>query len=146
MGRPQGSENEGRRHAGEDAREEAPPFWEWVVAGVGLLLLLASLAYLGWHALQGPQSPPAPRIELLGVDAQPQGGFLVRLRVRNAGGQTAAGLAVSGELKQGEQTLEQSETELDYLPGGSSREAGLFFTRDPRGGQLELSAKGYQKP
>lgn len=145
MGRPQDSGKDGRRQAGEDAREEAPPFWEWVVAGIGLLLLLASLAYLGYHALQGPQSPPAPRIELLGVHAQ-EGRFLVRVRVRNAGGQTAAGLKLSGELRQGTETLEQSEAELDYLPGGSSREAGLFFTRDPRGVQLELSAQGYQKP
>lgn len=146
MGRPHNDDaDSARQQAGQDVHEEPPPFWEWVVAGVGLVLLLASLAYLGFHALQGPQTPPAPRIELLGVHGQ-EGQFLARIRVRNQGTQTAAGLTVAGTLKQGDQTLEESETELDYLPGGSSREAGLFFTRDPRTAQLELSAKGYRKP
>jgi len=125
--------------------EEAPPFWEWVMAGVGLLLLLASLGYLGWQAVQGPKTPPAPQVQALGVEPQGQR-YLVRFRVHNGGDVTAEQLHVVGELRQQGQVVEQSETDFDFLPGGSSREGGLFFTRDPRGLQLDLQARSYRKP
>ena len=43
-------------------------------------------------------------------------------------------------------TIETSDTTLDYLPGRSEREGGLFFSRDPRGFDLRLRPKGYMKP
>ena len=39
-----------------------------------------------------------------------------------------------------------SEAVLDYVPAGSDREGGLWFSRDPRAGQLTLRAKGYADP
>jgi uncharacterized protein (TIGR02588 family) len=126
-------------------REEAPPFWEWVVAGVGLVLLLASLGYLGWHAVVTPHTPPSPEIELVGVEQQGSR-FLAQVRVRNRGTLTAEKLVVSGRLKRGDETVEESEAEFDHLPGESTREGGLFFSRDPRSLQLELRARSYLKP
>jgi uncharacterized protein (TIGR02588 family) len=35
---------------------------------------------------------------------------------------------------------------LDYVPPRSSREGGLWFSRDPRAGRLTLRATGYAEP
>lgn len=132
---------------GRDAVEAPPTFWEWIVAALGLVLVVASMAVLLHEAWTSPTLPPHPQIRVL--DIQPlrgQAGFLVRLQVDNRSGATAANLRIEGELKRGEEVVERSETEFQYLPGHSSREAGLFFTRDPRALRLELSARSFQKP
>lgn len=136
-------QREGSARPGE--AEAPPPFWEWVAAGLGLLLLLASLGYLLLDAWRGEDRPPAPVIQVLAVEAQP-GRFLVRLRVSNEGKATAAGLRVEGELRRGEEVVERSEIEFQHVPGRSSREGGLFFTQDPRTLRLVLSARSYQAP
>lgn len=127
--------------------EALPAFWEWVVAALGLLLVLGSVAFLLYDASTDPSRPPEPVVQVLEIQPRTgQAGFLVRLRVDNASRSTAASLRIEGELKQGDEVLERSETEFQYLPGRSSREAGLFFTRDPRSLQLELSARSFQEP
>lgn len=130
---------------GQFAREALPPFWEWVVAGIGLLLLLATLGYLTWHALSSSATQPQPVIEVLGVEQQQQH-FLVRIRVHNQGRTTAQALRIVGELKRQDQVVETSDLEFAYLPAESSREAGLLFRHDPRTLQLELQPRSYQKP
>jgi uncharacterized protein (TIGR02588 family) len=125
--------------------DQAPSFWEWVLAGAGLLLLLASVGYLLYYQWRSDDAPPDPAIEVVAIHQQ-QGRFLVRVRVRNRSHATAAALRVSGELRQGEAVVERSETEFPYLAAESSHEGGLFFTHDPRTLRLELAAESYQVP
>jgi uncharacterized protein (TIGR02588 family) len=131
---------------GEGGRDDqAPSSWEWVLAGVGLLLLVASVGYLLYYQWSSNDEPPDPAIEVIAIHQQ-QGRFLVRLRVHNRSHTTAADLRVSGELRQGGQVVERSETEFPYLAAESSHEGGLFFTRDPRALRLELGVESYQVP
>lgn len=126
--------------------EEAPPSpAEWLVAAIGLVLVLASLASLAWHGLQERADPPRPQIRLLDVQAQ-EGRFLVRVRVHNRGAATAAKLRVTAQLRRGGQLVEEREVEFDYLPGESSREAGLFFEQDPRGFEMVVAPASFQQP
>lgn len=133
-----------RRPAGRD--EGAPPLAEWIAAALGLLLVLACAGVLGWHALRGEEGPPDPSLQVEAIEALPGGGFVVRLQVRNAGSQAAADLHVSGELHGVDAAPERSQALIDHVPAGSSREAGLYFTRDPRQGRLSLRAEGYREP
>ena len=127
-------------------RQEAPPpFWEWVVAAIGLLLVLGSLGYLLLQAARGEGGPPQPVIEVLATEPQGER-FLVRLQVRNAGGNPAAALRIEGTLRRDGQAIESSEVELDYLPGNSTREAGLFFDHDPRSHRLQLAPRSWRAP
>jgi uncharacterized protein (TIGR02588 family) len=135
-------DEEGRHEAAVD---EPPPFWEWVMATVGLLLLLASLGYLTYEALVREPTAPAPFVQALGAERQGDR-WLVRFRVQNRGTLTAEHLKVTGTLRHAGTPAEETEIEFDFLPGESSREGGLFFSRDPAGGQLELAARGYRKP
>lgn len=115
------------------------------MAVFGLLLVLAALAALTYEAVAGDTSSPDPLIRVTGVH-KVQGGYLAQVEAFNSGGDTAAGLTVGGTLKQNGQDIETSEVTLDYLPGQSLREAGLFFSEDPRRYRLELRALGYQEP
>lgn len=128
-----------------EAAAAPPPLWEWMLAGVGLLLVLACMGYLGFNALQGEPGPPDPVVELVQV-RESGGGFLAQVRVRNRSRATAEGLVVAGELREGGQVVERTEVEFEFLPAESWREAGLFFRRDPRRGELRLVPVSYRKP
>ena len=124
--------------------KDAPP-WMWGLGFLGLALTLGSVGFLLYEAAAGDNSPPDVSVRVEAVVPN-RNGFLVRLRAVNEGGSTAAGLTVVGELVSGGQSVETSDTVIEYLPPHSEREAGLFFTRDPRGHELRLRAKGYEKP
>jgi uncharacterized protein (TIGR02588 family) len=124
--------------------EAPPPVSEWLVAGIGLALLLGSVGYLLYDG-NGRSQPPAPILRMLSIEPG-QGRFLVRVEAVNESRATAAALRVEGTLKRGGEVVERSELEFDYLPGRSRREGGLFFTADPRGLQLELAARSYRAP
>ena len=126
------------------AGEPPPPVSEWFVAGVGLALLVASVAYLLYDS-NGEAQPPAPVLRMLSVEPS-QGRFLVRVQAHNESRTTAAALRVEGTLRRGGELVERSELEFDYLPGRSSREGGLFFTADPRGLQLDLVPRSFRAP
>lgn len=145
MAESSGSRVNGRPRQKGRRREGGPPFWEWTVAGVGLVMFVATLGYLTFDALAPEPTSPSPRIEVTSVESQ-DSRFLVHLRVHNAGKTTAAGLRVSGILKSGGEVLERSATEFEYIPGESSRSGGLFFSRDPSRFQLELRAESFRMP
>lgn len=130
-----------------DCRQgEAPPtVWEWLVAGIGAVLVAATLGFLVVDALRAGDGPPDPVPEVAGIRQQ-EGRFHVRVRMRNRGPSPAANLRLEGTLTEGEHVVERAETEFDYLPAGSAREAGLFFTHDPSRGRLQLSVRSYQAP
>jgi uncharacterized protein (TIGR02588 family) len=121
------------------------PLLEWVVAGLGALLVAGTIGYLVFQALGRDQTPPDVEIVALRVLAR-EHGHLVEFRAVNQGGATATQLLVEGELAGPDGPVETAAATLDYLPPGSEREGGLLFSRDPRAFELHLRAKGYAKP
>jgi uncharacterized protein (TIGR02588 family) len=73
-------------------------------------------------------------------------GYLVSLKIRNSGNATAAALNVEGVLKRGATDVETSLVTVDYVSAGSERDAALFFSNDPRQGELTVRPKGYIEP
>jgi uncharacterized protein (TIGR02588 family) len=130
-----------------DAAQErsAIPLLEWIVGAVGFLLVSGMIGLMIYHALTGIDSPPDLELRILSVQ-QVRGGYLATVKARNHGGSTAEGLVIEGELKQGSQVVERSQTTLDYAPPESEKKAGLFFTRDPRQFELQLRPLGYEEP
>lgn len=121
------------------------PSWEWVVGAVGLMFVAVSIGFMLYQAFVVEEFAPEILIETEAME--PSGtGYLVQIRVTNRGGLVAAGLVVEGILKDGADIVETSEITIDHVPAGSERKAGLFFTRDPQGLDLQLRAKGYQQP
>ena len=116
----------------------APAWLEWAMGGLGLLLVLATLAVIGAGAL-GPREPARLEARLVGV--RPAGDvWLAEVEVRNLGDETAAGVEVEGRL--GDRT---SSATLAYVPAHGRERATLAFAADPRGA-VELSVPGWSEP
>lgn len=121
------------------------PRVEWIVGGIGLLIVALAIGVLLHEAVAGDKSPPDVKLTVQAIEPL-QNGFLVKVRAENEGGEPAARVAVKAELIEDAQVAEESETQFEYLPPHSSRDAGVFFTRDPRQGEVRLKALGYEEP
>lgn len=121
------------------------PRAEWVFGGLGLLIVLGALSVLVYEGLAGDKSPPDVKLTVRGLEPL-RNGFLVKIRAENEGGEPAARVAIKAELMKGAELLEESETQFEYLPSHSSGDAGVFFTSDPREGEVRLKALGYEEP
>lgn len=128
-----------------DAHAAPAAGWEYVVAALGALLVLATLVYLGYVAATRDNGPPRIAVERLATLPNPPG-YVVTIRVLNRSAATAAELVVRGELRADGQVVEEAEVTLDFVAGHSQRQAGLFFARDPRGLELRLQPKSYREP
>jgi uncharacterized protein (TIGR02588 family) len=137
----------GAEHDGAGARKKLhTPVLEWLLGGVGLLLVAAAAAFLAWSGTTQGDRPPEIHVEVERVIHQGEG-WLVMVRAYNDGGEAAAELLIRGRLAGGNGSgVEESELRLDYLPSRSDRRGGLFFTRDPGSGQLTVRAIGYAEP
>lgn len=121
------------------------PLLEWLLAIVGLILVVSSVGFLLYQAATGDETPPDVTVEVEVVT--PAGhGYLVQFRAVNQGETTAKGLIIEGQLAEAGQEVEKSETTLDYIPARSEREGGLFFTENPDQFEIQLRALGYEQP
>ena len=134
------------RSASQKQQEkDAIPIWEWIVAGVGLVLVAGVIGFLIYEAFSRDRVPPDVKLSVDSV-VQTRNGYLVKVIAVNEGGQTAEGVDIEGELRTGTESLERSRTTIDYLPPRSEKRLGLFFTRDPRQFQLDVRSLGYEEP
>lgn len=137
------SENKEKRE-----RPKKTPVWEWIIAAVGLILVVAALGTTLYRAVIEESTPPILEISVEAI-VPTANGYLVNFSVKNNGNQTAAGLTVEGELKtdaEGAESVETISATLAYAPANSRREGGLFFSKNPNEYRLEIRAKGYEKP
>jgi uncharacterized protein (TIGR02588 family) len=147
--RKQGSKitavNEPRSGSQKQKQENAIPIWEWIVATIGLVLVAGVIGFLLYEAFSGNRLPPDVKFSVDSV-VQTRNGYLAKITAVNEGGITAEGVDIEGELKRGTETIERSQTTIDYLPPRSNKKAGLFFTRDPRQFELHVRPLGYEEP
>jgi len=137
-----GSSASGR--GGAHAPSEHTSLLEWVVAAIGLVLVVSAVWVMLAEARR-ERTPPDIAVRADSVHALPGGGFLVRFTAHNRGRETAAEVEIVGELRDAAGTA-TSRVRLDYLPGESRRGGGLLFARDPGTGTLVLRAEGYREP
>lgn len=127
------------------AKPPPTPLVEWLAAGVGLFLVVATILLIASEAFMADPSPP--QVEVRALEIRSSGpGFLLLVEARNVGGSPAAGVLVEGELERGDAPPETAEASFDFIPDHSARRGGLFFETDPRQGRLSLRAKGYSEP
>jgi uncharacterized protein (TIGR02588 family) len=136
------------RQPGNEKREEessATPIWEWIVAGVGLVLVGGAISFLLYQTVRNGQSPPDITVRVESV-APTRSGYIVKITVANHGDSTAEGLVIEGDLRRGAEKVEVSHTTINYAPARSEKPGGLFFTQDPRQFALHVRALGYEEP
>ncbi|GLK79596.1 TIGR02588 family protein [Methylopila turkensis] len=118
---------------------------EWAVGALGATIVIAVLGVLAYEAAVYRDGAPALVAQVVDVTAT-EAGHVVRFRTENHGPSTAAEVVVRATLTQGDRTLEEVETTLDYVARKSSREAGVIFKADPATATLDLRATAYRKP
>lgn len=121
------------------------PFLEWLIGGIGVVLLVSCVAFLVYQGLVNGERPgpvSASVLEILDVGDR----HVVTFKIGNEGTQTLSNLQISAHLLDGEREVESARTTIDYLPGNSSQEGGFYFEHDPRALKIEIRPEGYQKP
>lgn len=136
------AEDESKKSSGEK-----PPFFEWIMAAIGLILVGGSIGFTLYRALTEKSIPPRLSVSVNSITAVGEtGGYLVTFRLENEGEITAADVIVEGEIKDAGKSLETGSVTFDYSPPHSERRGGLFFTKNPQQYNLEIRAKGYNEP
>ena len=121
------------------------PLLEWVLGGIGVLLLVACLAFLVYEGMSGRESPGAITTSVKGI-VSTNGTHIVTFELRNDGTQTLSNVHVTARLRHDGREIERAQTVIDYLPGQSKQEGGFYFRNDPRTHELDIAPEGYQKP
>lgn len=121
-------------------------YWEWAVAALGGILVVAAVAYMIWYGIARPDGPPELGIRQVSEMREVGGGYLIQVEVKNYGHSTAAGVNIAGELKDGARSVEESVATIDYVPQQSKRQAYFQFTENPKDYTLELRVQGMAKP
>lgn len=137
-------ESELKKEIQETAK--ATPFWEWLIAAAGFILVVGAIGFTLYRAMSEDKTPPKLTIK---YDAPvPSGdGWLVKFRVTNTGNQTAAAVTVEGELKSEDGGTETGTATLVYSPANSERGGGLYFTKNPQPpSALKIRVTGYEEP
>ena len=121
------------------------PILEWIIAAIGLILVAGTIGFMLYKGLTSKNTPPNFITKIERIEAA-DSGYIVIFNLINTGEQTASGVNVEGELKNGGENVETSSVNFDYAPSKSEVEGGMFFKNDPQQFQLEIRAKGYTKP
>lgn len=126
-------------------RDERTPFIEWLIGGIGVVLLVACVAFLIYEGVANGEAPgPITSVVTEIVDAGDR--HVVVFEIDNGGSQTLSNLHITAHLLDGDREVESARTMIDYLPGHSSQRGGFYFEHDPRKLRVEIRAEGYQKP
>lgn len=129
----------------KDRKQKQIPFLEWLIAVIGLILVVGTIGFMLYEAFSSKNKPPDFAAKIERID-EINSGYLVIFKLANNGDQTASNVEIEGELKNGAETIETSGTTLDYVPSKSESKGGLFFKQSPKQFQLEIRAKGYSEP
>lgn len=139
------SRNTSDTSAEERHAAEHPPLWEHAIATVAALLVAGLFGYLVWQVLTHKSTLPAVAFRTVAIEPQASG-YLVRFEASNNGDVTASAVEIAGLLTRSGATVEEGHVVIDYLPGRSVARGGMWFTQDPRQGELILRALGYVDP
>lgn len=124
---------------------ERTSFFEWVVAVIGLVLVLFSISFIAYEGITSKDAPPDLLVKVTSVKSL-SSGYLVEFLVKNEGERTAATVVIEGKLSDGDKEIETKTTTIDYIASKSEHTGGLFFTENPEQSNLEIKAVGYENP
>ncbi len=129
----------------KSAEEHKIPVLEWIAAAVGFVLVSGAIGFVFYQALFFESKPPNISITIESVTPN-DAGYLVAFKAANDGDKTAASVAIEGELKSGDESVEKSGVTIGYVPSYSETNGGLFFSKNPQEFDLKIRATGYQQP
>ena len=140
----QGASSAGQSRSAQDRPRSAA---EWVTLATVLLILGAIVGYLVLQTVRRTDDTAHFEVEIRQGEIEQHGDrFYVPLTIRNAGAATGEEVVVHAELKQGGETVEETELTFGFIAGGEEMEGVVIFAEDPRSAELEAYIVGYLKP
>lgn len=126
--------------------ESGKAHWiEWAT-GIASAFLVASLVlWIAYEAVAGEQKPPELVVHAIQVE-NVGSGYRVSFDIENLANTTAAAVVVRGELKDGDETVDDAEVTFDYVPAQSKSSGALLFERDPVELSMSLRPVSYTEP
>jgi uncharacterized protein (TIGR02588 family) len=118
------------------------PSAERIASLAGLMVVVATIGFLGYEALRWGAQEPALSVMVVAV-RESAGGFVVDVEVRNHSRAAAAEVNIAAR-RAGEREV-QAQARIDYVPGFSSRRVSLIFESDP-GRRPTVRVVGYSHP
>lgn len=130
-----------RKRGGDRAADV--PLVQWIVAGVALVVVVASFALIAYEGFGRHRMPASIRVYVDSIAAG-SSAHRVHVRVANEGGSTAADVEVSASLAA--DAASPAVLRFDYLPAGSQVTGVFLFGTDPRAAGLRLEVESYRVP
>jgi uncharacterized protein (TIGR02588 family) len=125
------------------AKDRPVPVAEWVGAAVGALAALFLIGSLAYQALVHEETPPDVSVHALPGPAPEGGERPLAFKVVNAGGRTAAEVAVVATIAGAGDAPREVTIVFDYVPRGSEREGTVLL---PAGADATLRIGGWREP
>ena len=145
MGRASGSKGEGvaegDQEQGTETRPKPRTIAEWTTLAVSLLITFA-LVGAALYEYVAQDEPAGTWITVrVAVDQaeRREDRYYVPFTVANAGAEPAENVTLVFEVKRGEEVLEESTTDIAFLPNSGSEEGELVTAFDPA--QHEITAR-----
>jgi len=126
--------------------ETATPHWiEWVTGIISAALVGALLIWLAYDITRHDSSDAQFRVRA-GAVAVVSGGFRVSFDIANISQASASQVRVTGHLKTQSGSSESAVATFDYVASEAQDHGVLFFSSDPRNGDLDIRAESYVRP
>jgi uncharacterized protein (TIGR02588 family) len=126
-------------------KTEDVPLLERIAGAIGFIIVAGTLSFIAYEVFRDERDRPDLRVEI-GSISEVSGGHSVEIVVRNAGRQAAAGVTIEGTSRNGAEGGIRRETQLDFVPGLSEREATLVFPIRPDRASLEVRVVSFTSP
>lgn len=142
-----GAENKKASRTGQTPNtERLKPHWiEWLTGAVSSLLILAIIAWIGYEAVNGTDTPADLRVDLVSTE-KTDAGWRVQFDLSNSGETTAAAVEVRGTVADRGRLIEEAAVTFDYVAAHSLARGALIFTQDPNSHDFTIRAVGFTEP
>jgi uncharacterized protein (TIGR02588 family) len=118
---------------------------EWSVFAVSALIVGACLGALVVMIAREGNAPPSIVVSV-GPAERNEAGYLVPVRARNDGDETAEEVRVEVTLESGGREVEKGELTVAFVPRHSEREGFVVFGRDPACCRIRARAISFERP
>lgn len=119
------------------------PAAEWVMAGVGALIVAALLAVLVHEGLTAHSNTPTFTTRVVSVTAVDDQD-VVTVDVTNTGGAAASAIVVTGRVDGG--AFPPARARIDHLAPGATATVGLVVPASVHSEQLQVGVSGFRHP
>ncbi len=125
-------------------KKEKKNWLEWLITIISGILVVFTLGFLIYQLIFEEQTPPNIAI-VLGEISQKDDAFAIPIQANNNGTETAENVIIE-IVSENRDIEEKAQITFSYLPGKSSANGWITFTKKPDISSLKTHVVGYTTP